>query len=221
MLTRSLPRPLAAGLVTVICLMSVVSSLRYVHIWHTRNASDAFLHTLAAELRSQGSVDLADLPVPEAVISPVFAPDNLVHRLVPLMTDQASFPRATSRLAVVAEDGTLRTALVTAAVRSRKGPDGECGWAVRRAGANIPLTGRAFPWTWWIRIGYLASHDSTIEVTTGDSTARTTVDAGLHSLYVQVEGSFDKVRVDGLDRGASLCVDTVEVGQPAPGGRLE
>ena len=44
---------------------------------------------------------------------------------------------------------------------------------------------------------------------------------GLHELFVRVDGGFDDVRIEGLDRGATMCVDTVEVGQAVPGGAWE
>ena len=78
----------------------------------------------------------------------------------------------------------------------------------------------AFAWVWWIRVGYLGSQDSPVVVTAGSSTVATTVEAGVNSLYVKVEGSFDSIRIDGLDPGTTLCVDKIEVGQPTPGGAL-
>ena len=91
---------------------------------------------------------------------------------------------------------------------------------VDSGGRNVELTGTAFPWVWWIRVGYLGSKDSPVVVTAGSSTVATTVEAGVNSLYVKVEGSFDSIRIDGLDPGTTLCVDNIEVGQPTPGGPL-
>jgi hypothetical protein len=58
-------------------------------------------------------------------------------------------------------------------------------------------------------------------VSAGDTSVATTIDAGLHSLYVKVDGSFDTVDIDGLAPGVSMCVDTVEVGQPVAGEGLQ
>ena len=46
----------------------------------------------------------------------------------------------------------------------------------------------------------------------------TQVESGVRSLYARVSGTFDSIRVDGLDPGTTLCIDTIEVGQPVPGG---
>lgn len=215
------PPVMVVVLVFLVCGSAVISSARYVSIWHSQNASDAYVHNLAADLREQGAVDLADTAVPEEVISAMFTPDNAVHRLVTLVSTSASFPRTSAQLAVVGPDGTLRRALIGPGVRSKPGPKPDCGWLVKKAGREIELTERAFPWEWWVRIGYLASQDSPVEVSAGSDRVSATVEAGLNNLYVKVDGgAFDTVTIDGLDAGASMCVDTIEVGQPVPGERL-
>ena len=203
-----------------VCGSALISSAGYARYWHSDNASDAYMHNLAADLKAQGSVDLADQQVADDVMSNLAAPNNTVRRLTSLLSDQVAFPRTSTRLAVVAPDGTLRQALVRPGVVSRPGPSQDCGWLVDERGRDIPLTGRAFPWVWWARIGYLASEDSAVQVSAGSERVDANVQAGLNSLYVRLDGTFDTVRIDGLDNGTTLCVDTIEVGQPAPGGRL-
>ncbi len=215
-----IPARVVVALVVAVCLSGVVTSIRYVHIWHTENASDSFMHNLAADLRAQGDVDLADQNLPDEVIPGIFAPDNAVSRIVPLLSRRASFPDTSPRLGVVAADGTIHQALIGPGVVSAPGPLLDCGWLVRQDGRTIPLTAEAFDFTWWLRVGYISSANSPVTVTAGSSEVQTEVDAGLNSLFVKVEGSFDSVRIDGLDPGVTLCVDTVEVGQPVPGGRL-
>jgi hypothetical protein len=215
-----IPGPAVAALVVAICLSAAFTTIRYVDIWHTQNASDSYMHNLAADLRAQGDVDLADENVPDAVIPGIFAPDNGLRRVISLLSTRAAFPDATSRLGVVAIDGTIRQALIGPGVVSRPGPKTDCGWLVSDQGRTIPLTARAFDFEWWLRIGYLASANSPVVVSAGSSRIETEVDAGLNSLYVKIEGTFDSVRIDGLDPGVRLCVDTIEVGQAVPGGRL-
>ena len=170
--------------------------------------------------RSHGAVDLADQPVPDAIYPATFAPDNSVRRLVSLVSDRAAFPDASPRLTVVGADGGLRQAAIKPGVVSDRGPVPDCGWPVTSAGRTIPLTGKAFEWVWWLRIGYLANQASPVRVSTGSDEMTTTVEPGVNSLYVKLAGTFDSVRIDGLDPGARLCVDTIEVGQPVPGAVL-
>ncbi len=221
LLRAPLPAWGTVALVAVISGAGLVSSVRHVEIWHTQNVSDAYVHRLQAELRTYGAVDLADQAVPDGVVPAEFTPDNQVRRIVELISDNASFPRSTPELAVVAADGALRKALIGSGVTSEPGPTPDCGWRVDEDGLAVPLSGRAFRWQWWIRIGYLSSTDSPLVVSAGDTVLDTRVVAGLNGLFAQVDGSFDEVRLDGLDPGATLCVDIIEVGQPEPGGTLE
>ena len=84
----------------------------------------------------------------------------------------------------------------------------------------MPLAGDAFDFVWWARFGYLSSQDSPVTVTAGTSSVETRVRSGLNNLYLRLEGGFDHVTIDGLAPGTTLCVDTIEVGQPEPGGPL-
>lgn len=215
-----LPRRAVVGLVLAVCLSGLASSVRYVEIWHTQNASDAYLHTLARSLRTHGAVELADTAVPEEVVPGSFSPENRVSRLVPLLSDTASFPDTSGRLATVGPDGTLRRTLIEPGVTAEPGPSPDCGWLVRATGRTIPLTSRAFPWEWWVRIGYLSGRDSDLTVVAGTDRVAVSVESGLHDVYLKVDGSFDEIRFEGLDPGATMCVDTIEVGQPVPGGAL-
>jgi hypothetical protein len=220
LLRVAVPTAGLAALLLFVCGSALISSAGYARYWHSDNASDAYMHHLAADLKAQGSVDLADQQVADDVMSHLAAPNNTVRRLTSLLSDQVAFPKTSARLAVVAPDGTLRQALVRPGVVSRPGPSQDCGWLVNKRGRDIPLTGRAFSWVWWARIGYLASEDSTVRVSAGSDHVDATVQAGLNSLYVRLDGTFDTVRMDGLANGTTLCVDTIEVGQPTPGGRL-
>ncbi|WP_309650629.1 hypothetical protein [Nocardioides sp.] len=214
------PRLVTAALV-LICLSGLASSSVYATYWHSDNASDAYLQNLRRDLSASGPTDLVDHPVPDAVLSQLTAPDNTVRTLAMLASPLASFPSSSPRLAMAADDGTLRQVLIRLGVRSRPGPEADCGWRIDEDGLDVPLAGRAFEWQWWIRIGYLSSTDSPVVVSAGDTVLETEVVAGLNTLYARVDGSFDDIRIDGLAPGATMCVDIIEVGQPEPGGTLE
>lgn len=216
------PIPLAVvvSLVFVVVGSGLASSIAYARIWHSDNASDAYMHNLRHDLRAQGQVDLADTVVPEEVLSNLTAPSNTTRRLAPLASSRVKFPAVSSQLNVVGPDGGLRKALIQLGITSRPGPVSDCGWKVGATGLTIPLEGRAFVWTWWIRIGYLSSSDSPVTVSAGETELGAVLSKGPHSLFVRVEGSFDSVRISGLNPGTTLCIDTIEVGQPVPGGYL-
>lgn len=213
-----LPRVAVVGLTAAVAVSGAVGSFSYARTWHATNASDPYLQVLRKDLNNGGAVDLADVAAPDEVLSFLTAPNNTVSQLTGLSSAEVSYPEASSRLLVPDATGSLRTARIELGVRGRPGPTPDCGWLVGSAGRTVPLEERAFEWTWWVRIGYLASDNSPVRVTAGDSTVDTEVLAGLNSLFVRVDGSFSAIRFDGLDSGVTMCADDIEVGQIVPGG---
>jgi hypothetical protein len=220
LLRLRVPDPVVLALVAVVAASGVVSSAVYTGYWHRDNASQSYLHRLGADLAAEGAVDLVDAKVPDDVMSHLAFPNNTVRRMTRLLSDRVSYPETTSRLGAVAADGSLRAADIARGTVSRPGPRGDCGWPVGDGGRTIPLQGRAFDYDWWLRIGYLSSSGSPVRVRAGSSQLMAQVYAGLHSLYVHVRGGFDAVRIEGLDPGVTLCVDTIQVGTPVPGREL-
>jgi hypothetical protein len=193
----------------------------YAGYWHSDNASDEYMHNLQADLRRHGAVDLVDEQVRESVLSQLSAPRNTTRELSELLSDRVSFPESSPHLVVVDGDGGLRQAQIELGVASEPGPVPDCGWPVDAEGTHdIPLTGMAFEFSWWIRIGYLASTDSPVTVSAGRTRVETEVERGVHSLYVKAEGTFESVRIEGVSPGTTVCVDSVEVGHPVPGAVL-
>lgn len=213
------PRVLAA-VTALVCVSGMVSSVRYAQIWHDDNPGDAYTHEVIDGLRGRGPVDLAAQVVPGDVIPGFSAPYNTTPRLLPLLVDNARFPDATARLAVLADDGRPALALIETATTSRPGPVPNCGWAVRSGSLRIPTSAPTFDFDWWLRIGYLASASSTMSVEAAGTSREVPVERGAHSVYVRVTGVVDSVTLSGLAPGATVCVDTIEVGQPRPGGQL-
>jgi hypothetical protein len=71
-----------------------------------------------------------------------------------------------------------------------------------------------------MRIGYLSSAAGSMAVTINGASHQVDVLRGPNSVYLQVSGSISSVTLGGLSEGMGMCVDTVEVGQPVPGGPL-
>lgn len=218
-LTVALPRWSVAALVVAVAVGGTWSTIGYASFWHD-SPSRSYMLALKADLDRRPPTDLAEQVVPEDVFSSLAAPANNTAFFAPLLSGNARFVDQSPSLATVGPDGTLRQTLIGPGVRSRPGPAEGCGWRVGRRGRTVPLEGRAFDYVWWVRIGYLASADTPVRVDAGGTVHETTALAGLHQLYVLVEGTFDEVRIEGLDDGVTLCVDTIEVGPPEPGGVL-
>jgi hypothetical protein len=206
-----------SALVTAVCLAGLVSSALYVDYWHHDNVGRQYTKNLEQSLLLQEiPPDLASQTMPTKVMPEYTQPDNQTSRFLTLYGEQSNFPQSTDRLRVIDQGGTLVPAGITPGIRGVPGPVSGCGWMIDQSGRRIALDGRTFNWQWWLKIGYLASNDSPVTVTAGDTSVDTEVRRGLHSLFVQLDGEFDSVLFTGLDSGTTLCVDKIEVGDPEP-----
>ena len=212
------PTQVLAGVLTVAYVAgAVASTVSYARIWHTDNPGAVYLKRVTGAVEAAGSMDLAGGTVPGEVMPGFSFPYNTLESLVPLYTPDVSFPPISQRLHSVGDDGTVTPTLIDAKVTSEEGPLEDCGWLVTERGRSVPLRSATIDIDWWMRIGYLSSQRTPITVTAGDVTRETVINPGLGSLYVQASAAFDDVEVSGLAPGATLCVDTVEVGTPVAG----
>lgn len=206
----------AAALVTVVTLGGVVSSLGYVGYWHDENPVAAYVQEVEDELRARPGVDLAPQLLPDDVMPGYTEPVNQMQVFTDLLGADVEFPDLSDDLNMVDGWGRVQEVELRVWHRSRPAPDDGCGWRVDRGGRTLPLTTVAAGDRWWVRLGYVATRRSPVTLTAGDTTASTTVERGVHQLFLRVDGSFDEVRVDGLAPGTVLCLDTVQVGEPWP-----
>ncbi|KRE96135.1 hypothetical protein ASG76_03570 [Nocardioides sp. Soil774] len=215
-LVAQAPVWLVAALLGSLVIGGVASSVAYVRPWHSSAAHD-FFDRFDRELAARGEVDLADRVLPEPVMSHFFAPSNTLSFLAPLSTGGARFPDSSSSLFVVDDDGALRPAKIERVLAARTGDVAGCGWRVAEDGASVPLASRAPDDRWWVRIAYLATAPTTATVTLGDTSFEVSLRSGLNDLFLRVEDTFDSVRIDGLEPGVTVCVDTIEVGHTHAG----
>lgn len=207
-------------LVIAVTVSSMASSFSYARLWHGAHTGKAYTTQLSREIADLHPVDLAAGKLPESVVSGLVWPDRRMERLNDLMPTKANFPESTHRLGIVGDDGTIHAALIASGLRSQPGPVPGCGWKIDDGSLRIPLTGEAFAWGWWMRIGYLAPTATDVVIRAGGTVVESRLRAGLNSLYVRNEGGFDNVYIGGIDPGVTVCVDTIEVGEPAPGRPL-
>lgn len=206
---------------------STASSLGFVRYWHEDNGARPYLGRVRAEVVARGHVDLVGQTVPEAVMSRLALPANHTTFLLPLVTDRVDFPDRSGKLAMVDAQGALVRVDIEPRVRSLPGPTEGCGWKITDRGGSVPLEevtspsqDETFRYEWWVRVGYLASQDSSVTVVAGGDAVTTELRAGVQELYLRLEGGLDEITFLGMDPGTTLCVDTVEVGPPTPGGPL-
>lgn len=207
-------------LVALVAGSGLWSSWTYAKNFSELNRGRAFSEHYASQVAAVAPVDLAPGDVPDSAISKLVWPEEALQRLTDLLGAPARFPETSRRLGVVTEDGSIHTALIDAGVTNTPGPAPDCGWRIEDGSLRVPLTGEAFPWTWWMRIGYLSGSDSQVTIRAGSTTVHTEIKKGLHSLYVKTQGGFDNVYIGGLDEDVTMCVDRIEVGKVVPGGPL-
>ena len=123
---------------------------------------------------------------------------------------------ATDHLDIVDHRGDVVPVVVPDTRRGRPGPKPGCGYRVQSSPVTVRLDGPVVYGGWWVRIGYIASGGSPVTVTAGDASYDTTIEPGLHALYVRGGHQFDRVEISGLTKGVSLCTDDVTVGRPVP-----
>jgi hypothetical protein len=209
----TLPRRAVVALTALVAVGGVASWVQYALFWHRDNIAKPWVQTLQRELRDQGPVDLADQVVPPRVFPDYAAPRNRTSVFVPLFSDGARFPAYSDDLQVVAPDGSLRPVELSVIAESRRGPQPGCGYPVTQdQPTTVPLRTSTDDEPRWLQLNYVASGDDTLSVQAAGETTEVPVEYGPHTLWVQVDGEFDEVRMSGLPAGAGVCVDLVQVG---------
>jgi hypothetical protein len=200
---------------------SLVSSYQFAGHWWKDRSRQYFANvdkTLPAEPERERLVDTA---IPDYLIWGFNYPENLASFALAMFDDRTEYVRqATDHLSIIDRDGRVRQVFLEPARVGEPGTEKGCGHRITGAGTTVPLDGPVFGGGWWLRLGYIASGDSPMEITFGDRTVRTEVEAGLHALFVQADGAYDEIRVSGLSQGVAVCTDDVVIGTPRAGPRL-
>jgi hypothetical protein len=202
-----------------IAVLALISSVRYVDAWNTgREPSTRWLdHLIADTGRLPRGATVIDAPAPNYVALPFAYPANLVSHLTrPLRADLRFTKVGNESLRATAADGHLGLADVTAVRVGTPSANSTCAHRVdRRGGTTVRLDGPAMFGPWWVRVGYLASEESSLRVSAGGAAYRVPVNRGLHYLFFE-SGTrpFDRVRISALSGAGVLCTDDVRVGRP-------
>jgi hypothetical protein len=211
----------AVGAVTaVVTGFALVSSIHFASTWHRDHAGAVYMRAFLSDVEQLSQpTPLADQTLPGYVMWPLTFPANTTQRVLRPTPPNVRFVQtATDRILLAGPDGHLRPMMVSPVRRALDPGSGGCPHRTGARMRTIRLDGPVNVAGWWVRIGYIASADSSIDVAAGGTTRRTSIRAGLHNLYFQSgDKPFSTVQLGHLVGAAVLCTSDVSVGPPATG----
>ncbi len=218
LLDRRLP---AAGATLAVAMLATVSTGQYILHWHHNQPAKEVMENLLADARALPTgTQVVDAPMPNSVLLPFAYPDNTVSRLLAPLDPGFDYVTSGGQgLLTPAADGHLRPLDVTPVQHALPGSDPDCAYRVGHGVRRIPLGGPFLFGGWWVKVGYIATADSSITVSAGGLTQQASVSSGLNTLYFKAGPQrFDSIRLGGLIGEATLCTNDVTVGRATVAG---
>jgi hypothetical protein len=171
--------------------------------------SGQYVGTVRAAVAEDPDLVFYDTFVPSDVVHEWFGADSRASRVVGLVPG-THFDQPTSRMHQLDATGTPhRITGVDPVSRGAAGPVPNCGYTIGETQVRIPLDAPVLG-RYLLKLDYYTSDggEGLVE--------RTPVwfQAGLHSVYLPVDGLFDHIGVQLSSPGAPVCVAKVEVGKP-------
>ncbi|WP_086681215.1 hypothetical protein [Amycolatopsis pretoriensis] len=201
-------RPIALAVCLLLLISSIIGfsglapALRFEH-------SAQYLGHVRAAVAEDPDLVFYDTFVPSDVVHEWFGVDSQASRVAGLVPG-THFDQPTNRMHQLDATGTPHLITgVAAESRGVPGPVPNCGYTVGETLVRVPLDKPV-----------LGRHLLKIDYFTSDGgeglVDRTPVwfQAGLHSLYLPVDGLFDHIGLQLSSPGAPVCVARVEVGKP-------
>ncbi|MEV6648472.1 hypothetical protein [Amycolatopsis sp. NPDC051371] len=201
-------RPIALAACVLLLVSSAVGfsrlapALRFDH-------STQYLGNVRAAVAEDPDLVFYDTFVPSDVVHEWFGADSQASRVAGLVPG-THFDQPTNRMHLLDATGTPHLITgVAAESHGVQGPVPNCGYTVGETQVRVPLDAPV-----------LGRHLLKIDYFTSDGgeglVDRTPVwfQAGLHSLYLPVDGLFDHIGIQLSSPGAPVCVAKVEIGKP-------
>jgi hypothetical protein len=215
---RSPAAMLAMGAVIInSCLLTTV----FIGDMWRQSAGRSFWTTFQADAEALGPISIVDRHVPEDVMAGLFLDKQAASYISQALPVDVAWDAPTESLYVLTDQGAIEPAALPSPVRSLVGPDGPCGYGVKESPRSIPLQSRLFEWDWVVRMSYLASADTTVEVSLGGKPVTVPLRKGPGQVWFVVTGAGSRVQVGIPTDEQGVCVAGVEVGvaEPAPPGQ--
>ena len=210
------PRVVAAITAAVVAA-ALLSSTRYVDLWQHNNPSEQYFanvdRTLAAA--DDKPVPLVDVGIPQTLLWSYRYPENSYSHVFKNLDHETTYPRSSvDRLYMFDDQGHLSPVAIPPA-RSQLGGSG-CGFPLVDDTTTIPLDGPVIGGGWWLRISYASPEAVDLHLVAGEEEHDLNLPEGLHNVFVQANGEFDRVAFDNYPARTGLCVIALTLGLPAP-----
>ncbi|MFC3455096.1 hypothetical protein [Amycolatopsis speibonae] len=215
-LSDPVPSPAKRPVALVLCLALIASSAvgfsrlapgsRFEH-------SREFLANARASIERDPDLVLYDTTVPNDILHGWFGENARASRVVGLIPG-FQFDQPTSRMSLLDDSGTAKTITgVETISRGLPGPVSGCGYTVGeqlvRVPLDTPVLGRHL-----LRIDYFTSDGGEGVVDRDGVRVPVWFQPGLHTMYLPIEGLFDKIGFQLSAKGSPVCLAKVDVGRP-------
>lgn len=220
-LTVGMPR--AAAIVTglVVAAGCAVSSIQYVGFWRDDFPARVFVDNVTAAERRTGNIDVLNAEVPPSVLLPGLYPYTLPSKFFNGSPRVRTHVSGTN-LHVFDDKGIARIPVINDGVGTAPPANGSCGTLYstqsgqktlnRPHGLTMRLSGPANGFGTWMAIGYLATQDGSVTVTTGKVAKTIPLLRGPNTFFIRPTTTFQKVVFTDLSAGMTLCASSVKIG---------
>ncbi len=193
---------------------AMVSLASFSSSWRDDPTGDYLANAKQALARNQDHT-MFDQALPLEVLLPVAYPNNQISHTFGRLRERPDFGVTTDRLMVLDNSGHMVEGAVTPA-RTIEPGSGACDRPEIDGPTELSLSGPLLQWRWTIAVGYCANMPGQIEMALDDGPAqRVDVQAGLHVVYVQLEGRGRGISVRPLTPDLALHTGEGRVGEVA------
>ncbi|MEE4024210.1 hypothetical protein V1Y59_14085 [Gordonia sp. PKS22-38] len=193
---------------------ATISLVGFSTSWRDNPTGD-YLANAKRSLAAHQEQTMFDQALPLEVLLPVAYPNNQISHTFGRLSDRPQFGVTTDRLQVLDSNGNMVAGAVTPARTIRPGR-GACDRPEVTGPARLRLSGPLLRWRWTVAVSYCANQAGEIELSLDDGDpVRVPVDAGLHVVYVQLEGQGERIAIRPVTPGLTLHTGEGRVGEVA------